>query len=1693
MALTAEQQQQVIRLLMKHPDRRDEILDAAGKMARRDESTLMRSLNLAGNAFMRELPLGYGDELGMSGDVGPARNAWEQGAEIVGGVAGAVPSFLGVGTALKGVASIPRVAGMLAKGAGYAPGAAEVLAQPAARLVGRDMGVSAITEGIRKPEEGRSRLTMAAKGALAGAGASGGFAAISPAITRTGANIASKYGDSLTGRAIRPAAASLGGTAGASVASLALDDEFRLDEVLMEGIGAGVFSAIDMGAMDVHFDGAKIAKIHALRDEGLKNGNLAETYSQIIEIADSDPRIKRLFQDQMFTASLEELQPSLVKNLVVNGADATVEGEGFTVDRSKGQDTRPVDDYHALVKVAQEEGWQENPLSGWVNKSGSLKSVPPINPAVPPTHQLPQYGTQTPVELGSYARKFPGDYQAIGPSEQASYETFGGSEYGAELVSDLPTEQTGFSPERPAQTVYEAEKPPQKLTPKATKIMQAWAKEKMKGQVKAGTEFDEMLRKAATEAAPALGRPTDWHKDITTTKLAAIMNYKTPLANLDHFYWKYLYHAIEGQGSRGQGKVSNIGTETTDLGGTQTSTAQKSLAEIVAEEGGIRATGGEWEGIADDLKSARYGGKKVVFLDNKSGRALDNIAQSIMEAYPGRITGSEDLKAQLQSGQGLAPIADNYFAQMEQAQRTRLSEDFREDGHSAESLNFPPGAAHVAQLASTGELSNARALAHKSSTDNFPKIRRSEGEVGIISEHDIDMLLLEKWNHHNPHDPITNIGALEHRPDDIRVLEALLAGDLRIHLEERNAVKYYNQLRDVLKGITLPIRSYFDSEGARLLKDAPVISRDQWQGLVEVGAKDYSPDSPVHQQLLADGLIVDDGDGNITLTDSGDQTMYGIVDFTSEYGLVAGSTVRMGDVQGVGTIDGDVTFHPESNHIIDADNNVVFDGDPDIADVTLKGVRMFETDLEGGGLSYVMQPGDRLVKKNPMQSISFKMGMMQHADGLVNTKRLQYRDIYDSFIADAKKNGWKEGEAWAMISDQKRNDIYDAYLNDRSERLDSEKAPRISMLDILHQRDGIKTMDDLDVAIADGRVPEWFKPHVDAFTVVNKEFADAATAAKLEIRNPPKPGKKPEPPRPFMPRDIYAPMFYDPKRLADQSWLDKQVGLLMKEHDGMTKSDAEGIVALSSNHNNPRVRRSGNLERTRDMVPQDGYLINPEIMWGQYSYRNANRILRAHLFGANDEVAENLLKEARVQGASETAIDQYFRFAGREDRGNEAVADVLAGLNQFTALTRMTMSYLPQMLQLNNTAAIAGYKNTFKGLANAMRGASKEQREDIGASFIEHLNGLMVSGLDVKPNAKMMKYAPHLRMFAHTDQFIRDISGLTAVPYMNDIGRALETNPRNAREINKLRELGVDPGEAYRAYRDRAAKPAAWDKIVNKAGLQLSNKTQFLNRSENLPHFWQSPVGRAATMFKGFLLMQTRFMRDLTMPDWSSFPKALRGKNNQGMLPAFTRLIMFPAMALVGGEIVNDIKGMMGARRRPDELGERLLHNMMTAGSAGIAIEMMRSMSEGRVQAFETIMGPSLSGVIRTASDGLGMGARIAKDLWAGNELEWNKIVGPTVRNVGGQAVGPMALLAQHYGLGGKALQIGLAAAATGQQTAGRILAPPQQTQYQAVPLDGDYAETVLTGQSSEERLQALIKQLRRLRGNRDQMEAYGF
>ena len=179
---------------------------------------------------------------------------------------------------------------------------------------------------------------------------------MSPALTKMGATAAQRYGDRALGRAIRPAAASLGGTSGAAAASAAIDDEFRLDEVLMEGIGAGVVSAIDMGALDTGFMDVNVAqKFIDIQQEGLRNGNYAESLSKILELAEENPGAKKLVGAQVFQSVLESMRPHMVKKMVDN-TNNPIEAR------------RETDDVRALVHVKREEGWEGSPMSAWVHR-----------------------------------------------------------------------------------------------------------------------------------------------------------------------------------------------------------------------------------------------------------------------------------------------------------------------------------------------------------------------------------------------------------------------------------------------------------------------------------------------------------------------------------------------------------------------------------------------------------------------------------------------------------------------------------------------------------------------------------------------------------------------------------------------------------------------------------------------------------------------------------------------------------------------------------------------------------------------------------------------------------------------------------------------------------------------------------------------------------------------------------------------------------------------------------------------------------------------------------------------------------------------------------------------------------------------------------------------------------------------------
>jgi hypothetical protein len=119
---------------------------------------------------------------------------------------------------------------------------------------------------------------------------------------------------------------------------------------------------------------------------------------------------------------------------------------------------------------------------------------------------------------------------------------------------------------------------------------------------------------------------------------------------------------------------------------------------------------------------------------------------------------------------------------------------------------------------------------------------------------------------------------------------------------------------------------------------------------------------------------------------------------------------------------------------------------------------------------------------------------------------------------------------------------------------------------------------------------------------------------------------------------------------------------------------------------------------------------------------------------------------------------------------------------------------------------------------------------------------------------------------------------------------------------------------------------------------------------------WNHPIGRIATQFKTFAFGQARLIRDLVLTE------AAHGN--------FRPLAYFISLTPIAGEMVADIKAIIGARDRDKSGVWRGVENTLYAGGFGIAHDLITAARQGRLMG--SLFGPAVN-------DAVGLAERMAQ------------------------------------------------------------------------------------------------------------------
>ena len=497
--------------------------------------------------------------------------------------------------------------------------------------------------------------------------------------------------------------------------------------------------------------------------------------------------------------------------------------------------------------------------------------------------------------------------------------------------------------------------------------------------------------------------------------------------------------------------------------------------------------------------------------------------------------------------------------------------------------------------------------------------------------------------------------------------------------------------------------------------------------------------------------------------------------------------------------------------------------------------------------------------------------------------------------------------------------------------------------------------------LEEGRIDPWMFEAARTLKGLTSEFADAAAAQGIKVRDNSALNDTGNV-RDFYPKSLYFPVRVDPKIYASGVWKDKMAADLVKNGQAENLREAKEQVDRFLAYSENKSRQLGALENARTVVHKDGFVVNPEMAYGVYFRGATQRLTDAYIFGRNNELINPLLTDFRLEGGNEqTAKKILQRFLGQEEL-NTSTEAALAAVRSFTAVTRMGWSWLPQFSQVVNSATLMGYKRAYSTLLNTISKEGKEFGDMVGASTLETVKGEFAAAIGEK-SAKWNK-VPWLKWFLSSDTFQRRWAANMSVGYLEYLARGIVKDPHSKKFRRMIEEGGIDPN---RVHREMTSNGELSSETSNVFAFNMSEKTQFLTRPENMPHYWNSGAGRTLAQFKTFIYHQQNFLREVM----GNAPDARTQAE---------RMLRYSIGAMVGGELVADILSVVRSQQREEFGPERLFQNLMYSGGLGMGLDVIRAAVDGRAAAWEFVGGPNLGTAVRMTADTAGAFGKVLSD-----------------------------------------------------------------------------------------------------------------
>lgn len=471
-----------------------------------------------------------------------------------------------------------------------------------------------------------------------------------------------------------------------------------------------------------------------------------------------------------------------------------------------------------------------------------------------------------------------------------------------------------------------------------------------------------------------------------------------------------------------------------------------------------------------------------------------------------------------------------------------------------------------------------------------------------------------------------------------------------------------------------------------------------------------------------------------------------------------------------------------------------------------------------------------------------------------------------------------------------------------------------------------------------------------------KQRAEIADRSKiLELRDP-RDGTI----IPWIPRENYMPHFVDFDKVAkDPARLGKIIQEIQLQESVRLKrpvSVPEAQEIFNSMRSNSR-QEYGHLEIARTFEFSD-YDRDGIATWSRYMEGSLKRLSEAEVFQPKSENVVSAIQGIRMtagEDAAQAAQRYIAQVMGHDPVTGIKSTDMNAGAlfnfaRSMQVGLKLGQAVIANASQSNMTGLITGYKNLGLGLWELRKAHGQEFGRLAGATIEQTMRDMNEAMGVGKFGGSVLKYTG----FNRVEQFNRMLAANSGRVFANDLvtklangasGRAADTYKRH------LRAMNIEPSEVI----SRGFKLTLDEEL--RAGRSVIARSQFKVRPQELPLYWNGPLGKLVTQFSSFGFKAAKALNDEVIKE------AKQGN--------FAPLVRFALVTPFVGEIFADIQTLAKGKSlsdRPDNLIARIAENYASIGAFGLFYDALRASQYGEIGIARRLLGPTLSDTVSAAA-----------------------------------------------------------------------------------------------------------------------------